>query len=233
MDPLLQSQQLDENLFLGKTQCFNYDNQCLHGEENSAMIQNNLQLKNAFNESCNNVGGNIIRCCPLSLINVPYNPPLGVDHLHVKDERGNISFCPESIRSRCQLSRLGTMENVRLCQAEKCNDAGYLEADNFYQICKAYRANNENEIPDCSEKVCNQRMIIPDWFRATVRNNTQQAVQEVQQRLPPPPENQNKLLNSILSKLPHEDRFYDIGTLIFGVLAILLILILFALQMRQ
>lgn len=150
--------------FLGRIQCFNVDQQCVLGEENTNQLMKNNRLQKAFEEGCGSVLGRQVRCCPLSLINQPYNPPQdgSVIPIHVKQTRNGYSVCPGYIRAGCARVKA---EDIGLCVAQKCNDAGYLEADNYYQICKSYKKNGEmEEVPDCSSQNCEKMMKIPDWY---------------------------------------------------------------------
>ena len=152
-------------IFLGRTHCFDVEKQCVLGEDNTYRLQRNQKLKQAFDQSCNEKQGSQIRCCPLSLINKPYNPPQNSNliPIHIKFKNGEYDVCPEEIRSQCFREK---PEEKGLCISQKCNDAGYLEPENYYQICKSYKDKEKGErIPDCSTNNCEQMMTLPVWFQ--------------------------------------------------------------------
>lgn len=212
--------------FLGNITCFNVNNQCKYGEENSYKLMTNPRLEQAFEEGCQKQqpSGTMIRCCPLDLINKPYNPTPGKIPIHVKQEgNNNYRVCPENITSSC--IRETNDQNLALCVAQKCNDAGYLEAYNYYQICKAYKMKGEMEdVPDCSNKNCESMMTIPDV--ANIGNIQLYPVPPAPVLKSEPIKKSEFTLGSLLDKLPKAEKFYQQGSLILGVVAMIIILII-------
>ena len=221
-------------IFLGRAQCFDINSQCLSGEEYLGTLLNNPDLEKAFEEGCGtlNPENKIIRCCPLSLINQPYIPREGKIPIHTKKVGNEHRLCPESIRSEC----VRETDPVRFisCIAEKCNDAGYLEADNYYQVCKAYKSQGSIEsVPDCPIKKCPIMMTIPDWYKDLLDGKSSstppsslitpsQPVVEVIKK-----EDQGFSLKKLFGYLPTEKNFYSWGSLILGLIAFIIIISLF------
>jgi hypothetical protein len=153
-------------IYLGHTQCFNVDNQCFVGEDLKHRLDTDQTLKQAFIDGCKteNPKNAELRCCPLSLMNRPYFPTKDKIPVHVKKMGGNeFKMCPESIQSQCV--RETDPASFILCVAEKCNDAGFLEASNYYQICKAYKELGDTQsVPDCPTATCSKMMKLPQWY---------------------------------------------------------------------
>lgn len=235
-------------VFLGRIQCFDVDKQCVIGEDTTNRLTKNDKLSNAFNQACREKKGSEIRCCPLDLINRPYNPPQdgSVIPIHVKFKHGQFSACPESIRSEC--SREDDL-NRGLCVAQKCSDAGYLEAENYYQICKSFREKGEMQtIPDCSKKTCNKTLALPPWYAEEAANTdagisgngvgtlTESQPAPVQDIAPqrqsalevPPPTREAKkdygfTIQNFFNMLPVDQNFYKWAAIVLGILALVII----------
>lgn len=228
-------------IFLGRAQCFNIDSQCLSGEENFGTLLKNPQLEQAFEEGCNKLDplNRIIRCCPLSLINQPYIPREGKIPIHTKKVGNEHQLCPEGIRSECV--RETDPERFISCVAEKCNDAGYLEAENYYQVCKSYKSKGSMEsVPDCPNKRCSQMMSIPDWYKAELAGESlgtpPSELITPKPKFKPPIKKSNDqefTIKKLLSYLPTEKNFYSWGSLILGLIAISIILGLFFVIPKQ
>lgn len=74
--------------------------------------------------------------------------------LHIRKSDNNIyEICPPVLYQECLKEK-----QIGLCAAQKCNDLGYLEPDNYYQVCKALGNLNRSEgnVPDCSGRTCDQ-----------------------------------------------------------------------------
>lgn len=241
-------------IYLGHTQCFNVDDQCFVGEDLKHRLDTDQTLKQAFIDGCKteNPKNAELRCCPLTLMNKPYFPTKGNIPVHVK-EMGNNEFrmCPESIQSQC--IRESDPESFILCVAEKCNDAGYLEAYNYYQVCKAYKEFGDTQsVPDCPTATCSKMMKLPKWYVDKIEsadgssNRTESSKRtgtgELTDSLLTVPvkkendkengkenekENEsNKItLKYLLSFLPTENDFYNWGAIILGVLTMIIIII--------
>jgi len=222
-------------IFLGRAQCFDIDSQCLSGEENFGTLLNNPNLEQAFEEGCTQVNpkNQIIRCCPLSLINQPYVPREGKIPVHTKKVGNEHRLCPEGVRSEC----IRETDPVRFisCVAEKCNDAGYLEADNYYQVCKAYKSKGTLEsVPDCPIKKCPEMMSIPDWYKAELAGiktgtppNELNIPKEPTITTPVKKQDTGFTLEKLFGYLPTEKNFYSWGSLVLGLIAISIIIALF------
>lgn len=238
--------------FLGRIQCFNLNQQCYAGEENAFKLMSDQALENAFEGACQElntaqdpeqesartinsttspdtfrVQSQLIRCCPRRLINRLYYPTPGQMPIHVKgDSRGNFESCPESVSSGC--IRTENEEDFQLCVAGKCNDAGYLEAQNMYQVCKAYKPKGKiEEVPDCPERKCEKMLKVPEFYRKQL-NQSQLDYQVKPQTLlsdPLQPTNRTGLLQvpDLIGNL--SDEFYQSALWFFAGLLILVIII--------
>lgn len=225
--------------FLGRIQCLNIDSQCVYGEEaaDRLLAAGNTNLKTAFESGCSTKKGKMIRCCPLTLINKPYIPPASgtTIPIHVKQTSNQYNVCPTEITASCIRE---SPNNIPLCVAQKCNDAGYLEANNYYEVCKAYRPStmsNIEDVPDCPEKNCPDMMQLPDWLKAELSGVSPSTSDLVVQPVPPnptppptspPPDNSS--LQSIINKLPTSNDFYNWMSIIMGLIAFILILSIFS-----
>lgn len=229
--------------YLGHTQCFNVDEQCFVGEDQKHRLDTNQTLKQAFIDGCkaNNPKNAEIRCCPLSLINKPYFPTTGKIPVHVK-EMGNNEFrmCPESIQSGCVREK--DPQAFILCVAQACNDAGYLEAYNYYQVCKAYKEQGDlQSVPDCPTATCSKMMKLPGWYNnQLVAGQTPNIIARnaatnvgvaaplnvpVDQARVAEEEKDKITLKYLGSLLPKENDFYNWGTVVIGVITMLIIIL--------
>jgi hypothetical protein len=229
-------------IYLGHTQCFNVDDQCFVGEDLKHRLDTNQTLKQAFIDGCKteNPKNAELRCCPLSLMNQPYFPTAGKIPVHVKEMGNEFKMCPESIQSQC--IRETDPASFVLCVTKKCNDAGYLEAYNYYQICKAYKELGDNQsVPDCPTATCSKMMKLPKWYVDKIESpkvsdpqispspSPSQTTDNNKLNVPlsDPSENDSKkiTLKYMLSLLPTENDFYNWGAIILGVLTMIIIII--------
>ena len=238
-------------IYLGNTQCFNVDNQCYAGEEFKSKLDGDKVLSKAFSESCKeNDPTNVeMRCCPLALINRPYVPTVGRMPIHVKKTGDKHEICPEAIQSQCVREE---GDNFILCVAQKCNDAGYLEAENYYQICKGFNNPDGTQAPDCPIKKCEKMMEIPSWYANQLSQGiTPELPSELAAERAGPlqipkysyyykdlqkkKEEKDKgfTLRDLFSKLPKQEGFYSWGALILGILAVIIIVTVWFLMPRQ
>lgn len=232
-------------IYLGHTQCFNVDDQCFVGEDLKHRLDTDQTLKQAFIDGCKteNPKNAELRCCPLTLMNRPYFPTAGKIPVHVKETGGNeFKMCPESIQSQCV--RETDPASFILCVAEKCNDAGYLEAYNYYQICKAYKELGDTQsVPDCPTATCSKMMKLPKWYVDKIESpqvsyhNKIESPKVSDPSISPSQTTYNKLnvpltdnskkitLKYMLSLLPTDNDFYNWGAIILGVLTMIIIII--------
>jgi len=217
--------------YLGRIQCYNYQNQCSHGEEIAEKIMKNKPLEDAFESACGDEKGSIIRCCPLDLINQSYQPDPNKQPIHVKFKHGQYISCPQAIKAQCNKDRLNSEQDINLCQAGKCNDAGYLEAENYYQICKSFRRSDQqnDDVPDCLQSTCSKLMQIPNWLEDQLTGKSPNG-KTPQRTLPNAPKQKTlskTTLDELLERLPQENKFYSWGAIYMGLIALLLILFTF------
>lgn len=214
-------------VFLGRTHCFDVDSQCILGQETTHNLQENTRLKNAFSESCSALNGSKIRCCPLNLINRPYNPPQdgSVIPIHIKFNNGRYDVCPESIRSQCSREQ---GQDLGLCIAQKCSDAGYLEPSNYYQICKAYKKFGlMQRVPDCPVNKCNLMMSLPEWYKQGLARNTSKDTTLEEVEVPPQEMKLGLTFEKLTKMMPSSDNFYIKSSLILGGFVVILLVILY------
>jgi hypothetical protein len=233
-------------IYLGHTQCFNVDEQCFVGEDQKHRLDTNQTLKQAFIDGCkaNNPKNAELRCCPLSLMNKPYFPTAGKVPVHVKEISNNeFKMCPESIQSDC--IREKNPQAFILCVAQKCNDAGYLEAYNYYQICKAYKEQGDiQSVPDCPTATCAKMMKLPKWYNDQLTGSqTTTAKSSEDNKLTkcnplyvavpadkPYYDGKEITLKYLYSLLPRENDFYNWSAVILGIITMALILLVGFLQ---
>tara|TARA_R100001163_G_C5062966_1_gene200159 strand:+ start:789 stop:1493 length:705 start_codon:yes stop_codon:yes gene_type:complete len=225
----------------GYTQCFNVDSQCFSGAELTTKLNNDPTIKDAFTQSCkiNNPKNRIIRCCPVNLMNEPYIPRIGTVPVHVKRIGNNFKQCPQKVKSQC--IRVRDPEQRILCIAGKCNDAGFLEAENYYQVCKSIKDDvigEEIEIPDCPIRKCNKMMEIPEELIEKLKGIKPEQVIEQCNCLPcnlaVPEDPKSKDLNlqdeitlkGLVNLLPKENSFYNWGSFILGIIAMAVLIVI-------
>lgn len=133
-------------------QCYDPVNQC----QISRIRGQDLPMNPKFVEKCQGIP---VKCCDLDLLNKLYVPENVKDTevpLHIKKNDNSLyEICPLPVYKECLKEK-----QVGLCAAQKCNDLGYLEPDNYFQVCKALgnlnRKASEGNIPDCSDRTCDQ-----------------------------------------------------------------------------
>lgn len=130
-------------------QCYDPVNKC----EISRIRSQDSDLHPKFSENCQ---GTPVQCCDMELVNKSYLPEDVGDRevpLHIRKTDNNIyEICPPEVYKECLKE-----EQVGLCAAQRCNDLGYLEPDNYYQVCKALgKGDRKGNIPDCSDRTCRQ-----------------------------------------------------------------------------
>jgi hypothetical protein len=224
-------------IYLGHKQCFNPTNQCYSGEDEESKLKADKILSEAFSDACrNNNPENVeMRCCPLELMNRPYIPSVSRMPIHVKKVGDQYQMCPETVQSQCFREE---GENFVLCVAQKCNDARYLEAENYYQICKAFKNQQGETVPDCPKKKCEKMMTLPSWYVNKMKSPQQQQDQSVIAPGGPmfiPPQRiytekkkkQEKkpdylTLRGLFDKFPKQQSFYTWGSLILGFIAVII-----------
>lgn len=148
--------------YRGNLLCINPDEQCFFGQESFESMQNSKQREGLFRSACSQRKGGVIRCCPNSLTNVPYNPgPLDIPHMVRNQGLTNLESCPSQITGGCYRQ---SKREWPLCIQNVCNDAGYRVASNYYEVCKATQMTDKKEdVPDCPAKGCwGDRFRIPD-----------------------------------------------------------------------
>jgi len=214
--------------FLGRITCFDSTNQCMMAEEQTYKLMTNTKLDSAFEGACQNRKGSMIRCCPLNLINTPYQPKSGAVPIHVKDNgNGSFTTCPEELTSSCVNEQ--SNDRFTTCIAQKCNDAGYLEADNYYQVCKAYnlKGNSEQVVPDCPKNNCSSMITLPQWYLDTLQGKpiptpTSTPTTTSTTLITPSNNLSNLSLSNITWNLMNTD-IYTYSSIVMGVIAMIII----------
>lgn len=224
-------------IYLGNTQCFNPTNQCYAGMDRTSKLKADKTLAEAFSDACrNNNPDNVeMRCCPLELMNRPYIPTINRMPIHVKKVGDDYKMCPETVQSQCFREE---GDNFILCVAQKCNDAGYLEAENYYQICKSFKDKEGETIPDCPLNKCENMMTLPSWYVEQIKGGQEQRCPPCTGSLYVPPqkiytqkkdkdmdkESDYLTLAGLFDKFPKQQSFYTWGSLILGFIAIIIII---------
>jgi len=202
-------------------QCYDAVNRCSIDQINTRDLSKNPD----FLKKCQ---GKPIKCCNLDLVNhlyIPINPSKSQVPIHVKKNSvGQWEVCPETAYTECsQTSDFG------LCASRKCNDLGYLEPDNYYQVCKALN----KSVPDCSDRTCNQ--VVNLIQKNTSHENNQKIIKPVVSMCLPDSAFEEKgfTIGNLFKVFPKDDGFFIKATVIVAVILLLIMLINFSLGPRQ
>lgn len=137
---------------LGKFQCLNPNEQCYYGQGDVKALREDKSKQDRFTQECTKHNGKQIKCCHPDLINVTYNSHPYEIPLMVQNVSGNrFNSCPAEVQARCYNQ---PEKQIPLCIQNACLDNGYRLASNYYEICKAFKDNPLDDIPDCLTTSC-------------------------------------------------------------------------------